>query len=104
MNEEPDTKPQLPKIEEDKNRDAMTALGVMMSACEGVDNKKNKAACHGLLVPLEDGKKDALDVMVNMIKENPDEFAGEVNRFNILVDTALEQVEKEVKAGTYVPG
>uniref|UniRef100_A0A6M3M345 Uncharacterized protein n=1 Tax=viral metagenome TaxID=1070528 RepID=A0A6M3M345_9ZZZZ len=73
---------------------AMSALGILTSACECKTNSDDKAKCHSIIEPLEKGTKNAVDVMTEMILEiGPDEFNKTIENLDLIINAATQQAK-----------
>lgn len=84
-------------VKPNKTADTVLILGALTSTCTTMDDKSGRAACHQMLVPLEDGKSDPIEALADMMIASPSEFEGVVDRFNELITKASDRAEEKVK-------
>ena len=88
----------MPQPPPNKTADAIGIIGFGTMVCEVVDDPRKKGDCRKLLEPLEQGKKDPIEVLVDLLMENPDEMDDATDRFNYNMQEAMKIAEERVKA------
>lgn len=88
----------IPKPPENKTADIVGALGFMHMVCEGVEGQEPTDACRALVEPLEKGKKDPIEALVDLLMLNPDEMDKASERFNYNMQEAVRIASERVKA------
>ena len=86
------------EVKPNKTADSVLILGALTGTCASIDDKTGRAACHNMLVPLEEGKSDPVEALADMMIASPAEFEGIVDRFNNLITKASDRAEEKVKA------
>lgn len=81
-----------------KNADAIGVLGFGTAMCEAVQDSRAKVDCRKLIEPLEEGKKDPIDVLVDLLIQNPAEVEEATERFNYNMHEAMKRAEEKLKA------
>lgn len=81
-----------------KNADAIGVIGFGTAMCEAVKDKQAKNLCMRLVEPLETGEKDPIDVLVDLLIQNPAEVDEATDRFNYNMQEAMKRAEEKVKA------
>lgn len=94
MAEQPE---QRTEVKPNPTADTVLILGALTGTCATIDDKKGKAACQHMLLPLEDGKADPVEALADMMIANPSEFDGIVDRFNVLITKASDRAEEKAK-------
>jgi len=88
----------IKKPPKNETADVITTIGLGTAACEAVKDGKQRGDCRDLLKPLEDGKADSIDVLVELLMKNPDEMQEVADRYNYNMDQAMQIVEKRLAA------
>ena len=97
---------QTPSMEEidfavpslNKNADAIGVIGFGTAMCEAVKDPKAKGDCRKLIEPLETGAKDPIDVLVDLLIQNPAEVDEATDRFNYNMQEAMKRAEAKMKS------
>lgn len=81
-----------------KNADAIGVIGFGTAMCEAVKDKQAKNDCRKLIEPLEEGKKDPIDVLVDLLIQNPEDVDEATDRFNYNMQEAMKRAEEKMKS------
>ena len=81
-----------------KNADVIGVIGFGTAMCEAVKDPKKKGDCRELIAPLEEGKKDPIDVLVDLLMQNPGDVDEATDRFNYNMQEAMKRAEEKMKA------
>ena len=81
-----------------KNADAIGVIGFGTAMCEAVKDPKSKDACRRLVEPLEKGEKDPIDVLMDLLIQNPADVDEATDRFNYNMQEAMKRAEAKMKA------
>ena len=87
----------IPKPPENQTAATVGVLGFGAMVCEGIEDPENKGACRGLVVPLETKQKSAIDTLVELLLEHPDEMDRATERFNYNMQEAVKIAEERLK-------
>jgi len=82
-----------------KNADAIGVIGFGTAACEAILDPLAKGDCRKLLVPLEKEEKDAIDVLVDLLMEHPEDIDAATDRFNFNMQEAMRRAKAKIEAG-----
>lgn len=88
----------FPTPSPNKNADAIGVIGFGTAMCEAVQDPRAKSDCRKLIEPLEEGKKDPIDVLVDLLMQNPEDVNEATDRFNFNMNKAMEIAEEKMKA------
>lgn len=93
----PPQQPAMLKPQPNKNADAIGIIGFGTMVCEVVNDPGKKGDCRELLEPLEQGKRDPIEVLVDLLMQHPDEMDDATDRFNYNMQEAIKIAEERVK-------
>lgn len=79
-----------------KNADAIGVIGFGTAMCEAVKDDLAKTDCRKLIEPLETGKKDPIDVLMDLLIQNPEDIIEATDRFNYNMQEATKRAEKKL--------
>lgn len=106
LTQPPQLLPQQPEIDAfdkpapNKPADQIGVIGFGTVVCEVVTDPRAKGDCRKLLEPLEKGTKDPIDVLVDLLVNNPDEMDAATDRFNYNMQEAMKKAEAIIAAET----
>ena len=80
------------------NADVISVIGFGTAMCETVEDKQAKNDCRKLIEPLEKGEKDPIDVLADLLVQNPANVDDATDRFNYIMQEAMKRAEAKLKA------